>query len=62
MEATSTIIDYEQLLKKYVRHVIEMEGVDFIDSCPTDPMYESLGYTMFSEQEVDALKQLSVKE
>ena len=61
-EATLVSVNFEDLLKKYIHHVTEMEGINFIDSCPTDPMYESLGYTMFTRQEVELLKVLSSKE
>ncbi len=61
MEATIVSINYKELLKKYIQHIVEMEGVDFIDSCPTDLMYESLGYTMFTDQEVEKLKQISLE-
>ena len=42
-------IDYKELLAKYIEHVGECEGVDFI------PKYKDDEFSGFSNQEIDAL-------
>jgi len=44
----------EELLRKYIAHVIYYEGIDFIDRCNIDP--ENV---LFTDEEVKKLEELS---
>lgn len=50
-------IDYKSLLKKYITHVLESEGTDFLDhhinSCYSD--------VKFSKEEIGVLQKISDK-
>ena len=46
------MIDYEMLLSKYIKHVIAMEGSDFLPWSADDD---------FSEEELENLHRLSIK-
>lgn len=46
-------MDYEELLRKYIRHVGNMEGVDFITS--------RLLEKDFNDEEIDTLLRLSME-
>lgn len=46
-------MDYRELLKKYITHVLDCEGWDYLDSVSTSP---STQYTVaFTEEEINDL-------
>lgn len=48
-------MDYEQLLRKYIDHVRQAEGIDFIDSLNL-PVYSDVEFT---EADIRALRRLA---
>ena len=51
-----TAIFYRELLKKYINHVEECEGTNFIGSISVG--YNSISDLCFSEEELNILKRL----
>jgi len=47
-------MDYRELLKKYMRHVVQSEGIDF-----TDRLHEFSDSVQFNEEEAAELKAIS---
>ena len=51
-------IDYRELLKKYIRHVCESEGITFIEGIGERGRDDQLWLGPFSEQEAIELRKL----
>ena len=51
-------MDYEELLRKYIEHVRQSEGTDFIDRLN----FSASSDVVFTEEEVDALRSASNSE
>jgi len=49
-------MNYKELLKKYIKHITDIEGVNFIDNVNYLPSEQD-----FSEKEVEILENLSGK-
>jgi len=51
------MIDYKELLRKYIQHVDNCEGCDFIEDCNTGTGHGG----GFTEDEINELKELKPK-
>ncbi len=55
------MIDYKELLQKYIHHILEMESNDYIDDIITEDdkkVYSQLT-VIFSDEEIDELRKLA---
>ena len=58
MTEQEAMINYETLLKKYMAHVVDVEGSDFLYAVKTD--MEEVGYSeqAFTKEEIAELQRL----
>jgi hypothetical protein len=60
-------LDYRSMLKKYINHVVDEEGIDFIDRCLTKDCLEfsrsrragSRAFPIFTDEEINELRELA---
>ena len=52
------MIDYENLLKKYMAHVVDVEGSDFLFGIKTNEQEVGYSEQVFTEEELSALQRL----
>ncbi len=53
-------IDYRELLKKYMAHIVEQEGVDYLGHDSERQGYRwGHGEVMFTTQEMDVLRDIA---
>ncbi len=52
------MIDYRELLKKYMRHIKEEEGITFLNSLNTGPNNSWSDDVLFTPQEVEELRKV----
>lgn len=55
-------MNHEELLRKYIRHVVDRDGVDHVDSLVRDdaPLYEHNAESVrFSEDEIAELERIT---